>query len=186
MVVSRGTWSRFHLPSVTSVRSGALIVTGVLLVLSGCVAQKNAVSPAAKGVVSPVPTESTQPAQGGTTLVATLAPENPNPSGTGTAQVRLDPQKQEICYTIHVSGIELPATAAHIHAGAAGVNGPIVVPFTPPNAKGVATGCTHTPHSGIVAIMQHPADYYVNVHNTHYPDGAVRGQLSVCGHQTGC
>jgi hypothetical protein len=26
-------------------------------------------------------------------------------------------------------------------------------------------------------VMQNPANYYVNVHNAEFPDGAVRGQL---------
>ena len=153
--------------------SGTLVMALVLLVFSGCVASQNA--------VSPVPTQG-----GGTLLVATLTPEGTNTSGSGTARLQLNSKQQAVCFVIHVAGIELPATAAHIHRGAAGIEGPIVVPLRPPNAQGVSTGCTHAPHALIVAITQHPADYYVNVHNTPYPGGAVRGQLSVCGPRSSC
>jgi hypothetical protein len=145
--------------------SGTLGMAVVLLVFSGCAAAQNAVSPA--------PTVG----EGSSTFVATLTPEGTNTHGTGTARLQLNPAQQTVCSVIHVAGIELPATAAHIHQGAAGIIGPIVVHLPAPNAQGVSTGCTHAPRSLIVAIMQHPADYYVNVHNTPYPEGAVRGQL---------
>ncbi|MGO8946536.1 MAG: CHRD domain-containing protein [Ktedonobacterales bacterium] len=147
--------------------SGTLVMVVVLLVFSGCAAAQNAVSPA--------PTLG----EGSGTLVATLTPEGTNTHGTGTARLQLNSEQQTICSVIHVAGIELPATAAHIHQGASGINGPIVVHLPSPNAQGVSTGCTHAPRNLIVAIMQHPADYYVNVHNIPYPMGAVRGQLSV-------
>jgi hypothetical protein len=152
--------------------STTVVMTLLLLVLSGCVVPKND--------VSPVPTE------GSSTLIAALQPEGTNTSGSGTAHLRLNQAKQEICYTIRVSGIELPATATHIHRGAAGVTGPVVVPLTPPNAKGVAAGCAHASRALIAAIMQHQADYYVNVHNAQYPEGAVRGQISACTPRSGC
>jgi hypothetical protein len=143
-----------------------LVMAVLLLVFSGCAAAQNAVSPA--------PTIS----GAGGTLVATLMPEGTNTTGTGTAHLQMNPEQQTVCSVIHVSGIQLPATAAHIHRGAAGVNGPIVVPLQAPNAQGYSTGCTHAPRALIVAIMQHPAEYYVNVHNVPFPNGAVRGQLA--------
>jgi hypothetical protein len=105
-------------------------------------------------------------------------PEGTNTQGSGTARLQLNPDQQTICSVIHVTGIALPATAAHIHQGVAGVIGPTVVPLPAPNGAGVSTGCTHAPRTLIAAIMQHPAGYYVNVHNAPYPDGAVRGQLA--------
>jgi hypothetical protein len=39
-------------------------------------------------------------------------------------------------------------------------------------------GCTRADAAVIIAIMQDPARYYVNVHNAAFPKGAVRGQLS--------
>ena len=147
--------------------SGTLGVALTLLVFSGCAGAQNA--------VSPVPTLG----GGSGTLVATLTPEGTNTHGSGTARLQLNPDQQTVCAVIHVTGIELPATAAHIHRGAKGTTGPIVVHLLSPNAQGVSTGCTHAPRALIVAIMQDPADYYVNVHNMAYPGGAVRGQLAV-------
>ena len=66
---------------------------------------------------------------------------------------------------------------AHIHEGAAGKDGPPKVTFDPPKT-GSAKGCNPADAALIKAIMQNPADYYVNVHNAAFPKGAVRGQLS--------
>lgn len=154
--------------------SGTLATVVALLVFSGCAAAQNAVSPA--------PTLG----EGSGALIAALTPESTNTHGSGTARLQLNPEQQTICSVIHVAGIELPATAAHIHKGAAGVIGPILVHLPAPNGKGLATGCTHTPRALIEAIMRHPAGYYVNVHNMPYPEGAVRGQLSACTSGTSC
>ncbi len=168
-----GKWGKVRLSSV-------IVVMASLLGLGGCGAVPlHAVSPLTREGSTPV-------ADMGDTLVATLTPEGANTSGGGSAHLVLNPETQQICSTIHVSGIELPATHTHIHRGAAGVAGPVVVTLTAPNAKGVSSGCTHASHDLIVAIMQHPPDYYVNVHNVPYPDGAVRGQLSVCAAHSGC
>jgi hypothetical protein len=124
--------------------------------------------------------------EGGDMFIATLTPESANPFGYGTAHLLLNPEQQTVCFVILVADIKLPATAARIHKGAAGVNGPIVMSLRPPNASGFSTGCTHAPRSLILAIMQHPVDYYVNVHNMPYPEGAVRGQLFLCTPDLAC
>ena len=85
----------------------------------------------------------------------------------------------EVCFNYQVSGITLPATASHIHAGAAGVAGPVVVPFIGSDASGKASGCTeNVPSTLIDAILANPGAYYFNVHTTDFPAGAIRGQLS--------
>src|SRR5712692_9386222 len=96
------------------------------------------------------------------------------PSGTGIAIVHLDAKKGTVCWDFKgVKGIGA-ATAAHVHKGAAGKAGPVVVPF---GAAYKAKGCTAAPKATIVAIEEHPNAYYVNVHTKKYPAGAIRGQL---------
>ena len=100
-----------------------------------------------------------------------------NPNGSGSATIALNDTAQTVCYSITVSGIG-QATAAHIHKGAAGQSGPIVVPLGAPT-NGSAQGCTNNVNPDTIrAIEQNPAGYYVNVHTAAYPNGAIRGQLS--------
>jgi len=93
--------------------------------------------------------------------------------------VSVDPSSGDICYEEAVSGITLPASATHIHVNAAGLSGDIVVPFpVAPDAEGNASGCTNANVTGLAqAIATNPAGYYVNVHTSDFPSGAVRAQL---------
>lgn len=116
---------------------------------------------------------------GANEISPTGTPGAGDPDGAGQATVQLDPATGSVCWTITVTGIALPAAAAHIHSGAAGVNGPIVVPLAPPpGADGRSEACTTADPATVAAIAAAPASYYVNVHTTEYPDGAVRGQLA--------
>lgn len=124
-----------------------------------------------------------QAISGGRPLSATLtgaaeAPGPGDPDGSGTAVLTINPGQREVCFLITVTGITLPATAAHIHEAPAGVPGPVVVPLSPPGANGTATGCVTADRDELLGIMHEPEEYYVNVHTTDFPAGAVRGQLS--------
>ena len=99
------------------------------------------------------------------------------PNAKGTAVVRIRQPAGQVCYRLHAENITLPAVAAHIHRGGAGANGPVVVPFTPPAANGNSDGCTAADASVINDILANPAGFYVNVHTTEHPGGAMRGQL---------
>ena len=116
---------------------------------------------------------------GGTPLHASLLPGNQSPptesDGSGTALVTLNQGRGEVCWDISVSDLTSPVILAHIHSGAAGTNGPVVVDFNEP-VNGL-NGCVHADEALIKTIRQDPADYYVNVHTTTFPGGEVRGQL---------
>ena len=98
-----------------------------------------------------------------------------DPDGSGRAYVNVANGK--VCYTIRVQGIKLPATEAHIHKGAKGVNGNVVVTLKPPDQSGISGGCAAVKPALSKQIQNNPANYYVNVHNKDFPEGAVRGQL---------
>jgi hypothetical protein len=131
-------------------------------------------------------------AQGGRTFATTLSGAaevgGGDPDGSGTAVVTLNPGTREVCYDISVTGISEPVEpapglgSAHIHVGAVGVDGGIVVDFEAewsPTGSGFTTSdCVTASRTTLVNISMNPAGYYVNVHNADYPGGALRGQLS--------
>jgi hypothetical protein len=99
--------------------------------------------------------------------------------GIGFARVRLNHGQSEVCFDISTSGIALPIAAAHIHVGSATTTGPVVIGFLmQPDADGNFSGCVSADQDLIKAIIQHPENYYVNVHNAPFQGGALRGQLS--------
>ena len=110
----------------------------------------------------------------------TPSPTDPNgegdPDGAGFVELILNQGQGTITYTLSVAFID-PATAAHIHEAPAGTAGPVVVPLIPPTS-GMSSGTIVVGKELVKEIRQNPEDYYVNVHNTAYPSGAVRGQLS--------
>jgi hypothetical protein len=98
-----------------------------------------------------------------------------DPDGKGTAAVRVNIGKAQVCVDLTVMDID-PATGAHIHEGAADEAGPVVVGLVPPTGGG-SSGCYSVTRELAKEILKDPADYYVNVHNAAFPGGAVRGQL---------
>jgi hypothetical protein len=106
-------------------------------------------------------------------------PDPGDPDGIGTANVTFKSDTGEVCWDIKVSNLTLPSLGSHIHEGAKGVAGPIVVPFSPPDANGVASGCTKPDAALVARIMQTPENFYVNVHTNDFKAGAIRGQLGM-------
>jgi len=123
------------------------------------------------------------------TLVAALeggdaeVPDPGDPDGSGGAQVRVNVKKEKVCFVLVTLGITLPAAAAHIHEGEARVAGPILVTLKPPQeiagtGIGLSKGCVKDQKRSLLRdIRNNPDQYYINVHTTDYPGGAVRGQL---------
>jgi hypothetical protein len=97
-----------------------------------------------------------------------------DPNGTGEAHVfGAAGHPNKLCFVLFVDQIGTP-TASHIHRGAVGVVGPVKVPFKTP-ADGDSAGCVNTPLAA--RILANPQNWYVNVHNAQFPNGAIRGQL---------
>ncbi len=108
----------------------------------------------------------------------------------------IDGNPNVICYNLQVKRIaELELApgngrAAHIHKGERGDNGPVVANLAWPQG-GQSADCLNGdtqperfPNSAgvpalIADILANPESYYVNVHNSEFPAGAIRGQLEV-------
>lgn len=113
----------------------------------------------------------------------TLQPGAGDPDGTGRARVRINDEAGKVCFKLSWSNIASP-TMAHIHDGNASENGPIVVtlfdndgnplPATITTVKGCAEGVDMALADD---IQKNPREFYVNIHNSDFPGGAIRGQL---------
>ena len=113
-----------------------------------------------------------------------------NSSAFGSAFVTFDPVNNTIAWDARASGIASP-TVSHIHRGAAGVNGPVIINFATSAAQIVGG---RTAGSGAITAVQsgnlqaadlvnlaNPATasgFYVNIHSSAFPGGEVRGQLT--------
>ena len=96
--------------------------------------------------------------------------------GTGLAVVTIS--GTTVTYTVFHQGIGTP-TLAHIHRGAAGTAQPPVVDF---NINTLLNGSvTGVSQALIDEIRANPSGFYVNVHTTEFPGGAIRGQLVATG-----
>jgi len=115
--------------------------------------------------------------KGGRTQNVSLSGANEVPpvmtsaTGSGTITVNAD---RSVVARVSVTG--MTATAAHIHTGAAGANGPIAVGFTKSNDN------TFVAPEGAKMTEEQYAAYkagntYVNVHSAKNPGGEIRAQL---------
>ena len=98
--------------------------------------------------------------------------------GTGTAEVDINSDRNEVCYDIRLAGVE-NVTAAHIHEGEEGEAGPVVIGLEYEGDDTGGEACVDGVDEGeLENVSENPSSYYVNVHSERYPDGAVRGQLA--------
>jgi hypothetical protein len=115
----------------------------------------------------------------GNNFAATLSGANEvprgDPDGVGTAQIAINDTTNQICTHLEVRNIGA-VTAAHIHRGAAGVNGPPVVTLDAPDDND-SDDCDDVTDALVDEIRRDPAGFYVNVHTSEFPDGAIRGQV---------
>jgi translation elongation factor EF-1alpha len=111
-----------------------------------------------------------------TTTAVTLQGEQEVPSvktvGTATGSITINDDRS-VSGSVTTQGIA--GTKAHIHEGAAGKNGPVVIEL-------VKSGDTWSVPSGAVLTDSQYASYksaqlYVNVHTATHPKGEMRAQL---------
>lgn len=95
-------------------------------------------------------------------------------SGSGTITIKDDKSVSGSVKTKDVKG-----TAAHIHEGAPGQNGPVIITLTKSGDQ------WKVPKSAKLTDEQYQAfkagNLYVNVHTKAHPNGEVRGQLKPTG-----
>lgn len=114
---------------------------------------------------------------GGAPRVTTLSgdevvPDGGDEDGTGFAAISLNVGQETICWDVTFSDVE-NVFAGHIHQAPAGANGGVVFPLNP-----LDDGCASADPGLIQDIIDHPDQYYVQLHNDEFPGGVIRGQLS--------
>jgi CHRD domain len=151
-------------------RTRITVLSSILLGVAGVAGVAGVVAAAAlaKPTMSPM----------GFTAKLNIAQEVPketgaasNAGGAFTATLSGSTLKGKLSFG-HLTG---PATAAHIHMGAKGKAGPVIVALCGPCKSG-AHGSAKVSPAVIKTIEGGGA--YVNVHTTKNPNGEIRGQVS--------
>ena len=104
--------------------------------------------------------------------------ERPNPKGTklgASGRFTATLNGTSLTWRLTFSHLSGPATAAHIHLGARGVSGPVLIPLCGPCTSAV-TGTTAVT-AGQIADLK-ARKLYVNVHTSRNPGGEIRGQIT--------
>jgi CHRD domain-containing protein len=151
---------------------------------------------AACGSSSPSSPSPTQP-----TFTAALSPANENPpitgaeaSGSGNATITFNTTKDaagnitaaSVTFVVNMQGFPAgtPINIAHIHTGAAGQNGGVLVSTTLAagevvlaNGSGSFTKTVSVDPAVAQNIINNPAGFYFNIHSAANPGGVARGQL---------
>jgi len=151
---------------------------------------------AACGSSSPSSPSPTQP-----TFTAALSPANENPpitgaeaSGSGNATITFNTTKDaagnitaaSVTFVVNMQGFPAgtPINIAHIHTGAAGQNGNVLVSTSLAagevvlaNGSGSFTKTVSVDPAVAQNIINNPAGFYFNIHSAANPGGVARGQL---------
>jgi hypothetical protein len=116
------------------------------------------------------------------------AQENPPVAGTGTGTglAVISADGSTVTYLIAYSGLTGTVNASHIHTGAVGTNGGVILPITPGPSpmSGTLTAAIFTPSGTVTTFAEAVAAIragttYFNLHTTAHPGGEIRGQIGV-------
>lgn len=107
----------------------------------------------------------------GTQQVDALGNPNGDPNGFGVADLLIDDTTLTVSWSLTVAKINRAITGAHIHQGVVGQPGPVVVDFS---AAMTGSGLYDLDLANVIA---NPQNFYIGVHNTKFPLGALRGQI---------
>jgi CHRD domain-containing protein len=99
-------------------------------------------------------------------------PQKGDPDGRGKADIVNDTDRGELCYVLTYENVT-PPDKAHIHRGAMGASGDVVINLDPQKSG----KCVTADKALLQEIRSNPAGFYVNLHSPDYPKGSVRGQL---------
>ncbi len=97
-------------------------------------------------------------------------------NASGTAEISFADELKRVCWDLNDLQGLAPITGAHIHRGAAGVDGPVVLAMSQAT-EGGWRGCSNDTAWVQRAFDEGLSNYYVNVHTAEFPKGAIRGQL---------
>ncbi len=132
------------------------------------------------------------PARGGRRTDATLTPVAPNTSGGGSFTFRAAQGRETLCWTLTVQNLAAAAgavTMAHIHGPLPSTAIFIGLTLSPTQlttlnaslsstGRATVSGCETVERAKVRQLLRNLDDFYVNVHTTAFPDGALQAALA--------
>ena len=99
-------------------------------------------------------------------------------TATGNGLLEFDATTKKITGRVILTG--MTATAAHIHTGVLGMNGPIIFPMTQTEAgSGIWVTAADATMTDAQITNLKASGLYFNAHSTAFPSGEIRGQIGL-------
>lgn len=101
--------------------------------------------------------------------------------GRGVAGLDFDPEHERVCYYINWDRLDGAVTAFHLHNAPRYEDGGHWIDFFNDEHfdgdHNTVANCVRASRHKIHEVLDHPSDFYLNLHTTAHKDGAIRGQL---------
>ena len=131
------------------------------------------------------------PTSGGRRTQTTLTPVAPNTAGGGSFTFRAAQGRETLCWTLTIENLPSSAgavTMAHIHGPLPSTAIFIGLTLSPAQltnlnatltstGRATVSGCETVDRAKIRQVLRNLNDFYVNVHTTVFPNGALQGNL---------